>query len=114
MFKTSERASFLIIFFMLLQYYVFLVLSSDIFALFYRYFYCDSFTIEENCIPNLPCTQRPFGNFWASAMFSGPDFIANLSDRLKIMDSIFIACEDIGKLFFCHKFETFEAAFWPL
>ena len=33
-------------------------------------------------------------------MFSGPDFIANLSDRLKIIDPIFITCDDIGKLLF--------------
>ena len=83
MFKTSDRASFLICF-RLLQYYVFVVLSGDVIALFHRYFYCDSFTKEENSIPNFPCTQRPFGNYWESAMFSGPDFIANLSDWLKI------------------------------
>ena len=35
MFKTSDRASFLI-FFQLLQYYVFVVLSDDVFALFQR------------------------------------------------------------------------------
>ena len=33
-------------------------------------------------------------------MFSGRDFIANLYDRLKIIDPIFITCEDIGKLLF--------------
>ena len=43
-------------FFRLLQYYVFIVLSSDVFALFHWHFYCDSFTREENCIPNLTCT----------------------------------------------------------
>ena len=31
-------------------------------------------------------------------MFSGPDVIANLSDQLKIIDPIFITCDDIGKL----------------
>ena len=66
-------------------------------AIFHRHFYCDSFTREENCIPNLPCSQRPFGNYWASAMFRGPDFIA---DGLKIIDSFFITCDDIGKLLF--------------
>ena len=44
--------------------------------------------------------ERPFSNYWASAMFSGPDFIANLSDGLKIIDPIFITCDDIGKLLF--------------
>ena len=34
MFKTSGRASFLIILFQFLQYYVFVVLSCDVFALF--------------------------------------------------------------------------------
>ena len=70
------------------------------FALYHRHFYCNSFTREENCIPNLPCTQRPFGNYWSSAMFRGPDFIAKLSDGLKIIDPIFITCDDIGKLLF--------------
>ena len=27
--------------------------------------------------------SSPFGNYWASAMFRGPDFIAKLSDGLK-------------------------------
>ena len=34
MFKTSGRASFLIILFQFLQYYIFVVLSGDAFALF--------------------------------------------------------------------------------
>ena len=46
MFKTSGRALFLIILFPFLQYYVFVVLSGDAFALFHRHFYCDSFTRE--------------------------------------------------------------------
>ena len=37
-------------FFQFLQYYVFVVLSGDAFALFHWHFYCDSFTREENCI----------------------------------------------------------------
>ena len=111
MFKTSGRASFLIILFQFLQYYVFVVLSGDAFALFHWHFYCDSFTREEDCIQNLLCTQRMFGNYWAFAVFSGPDLIANLSDGLKIMDPGFITCDDIGKLLFCHILETFEAAF---
>ena len=43
-------------YFRLLQYYVFVVLSGDVLALFHWHFYCDSFTREENCIQNLPCT----------------------------------------------------------
>ena len=58
MFKTSGKASFLIIFFQFLQYYVFVVLSGDAFALFHWHFYCDSFTREEDCIQNLLCTQE--------------------------------------------------------
>ena len=100
MFKISGRASFLIILFQFLQYYVFVVLSGDAFAFFHWHFYCDSFTREEDCIQNLLCTQRPFGNYWAFAVFSGPDLIANLSDGLKIMDPGFITCDDIGKLLF--------------
>ena len=111
MFKTSDRASFLIIFFWLLQYYVFVVLSSDVFALFHRHFYFDSFTREENCIPNLPCTQRPFGNYWAFVVFSGPDLIANLSDVLKIIDTSFITCDDIGKLLFVTRLKHLKKLF---
>ena len=33
-------------------------------------------------------------------MFRGPDFIAKISDGLKIIDPIFITCDDIGKLLF--------------
>ena len=33
-------------------------------------------------------------------MFRGPDFIAKLSDGLKIIDPIFITCDEIGKLLF--------------
>ena len=58
MFKTSGRASFLIILFQFLQYYVFVVLSGDAFALFQWQFYCDSFTREEDCIQNLLCTKE--------------------------------------------------------
>ena len=72
----------------------------DAFALFHWHFYCNSFTREEDCIQNLLCTQRTFGNYWAFAVFSGPDLIANLSDGLKIMDPGFITCDDIGKLLF--------------
>ena len=101
MFKTSDRASFLIILFRLFQYYVFVVLSGDVFFyLFHKQFCCDCFTRAENCTPNLLCTQRSFGNYLPSAMFSGPDFLANLSDGLKIIEPIFITCDDIGKLLF--------------
>ena len=99
MFKTTDRASYLIIFFSFSSTLYFVLLSGGVVVLFHRYFYCDSFTREENCIPNLPCTQRPFVNYWASAMFSSPDFIASLSDGLKIIDPIFITCDDIGNFF---------------
>ena len=99
MFKTSGRASFLIILFQFLQYYIFVVLSCDAFALFHPHIYCDSFT-REDCIQNLLGTQRTFGNYWAFAVFSGPDLIANLFDGLKIMDPGFITCDYIGKLLF--------------
>ena len=46
----------------------------------------------------LLCSQRTFGNYWAFAVFRGPDLIANLSDGLKIIDQGFITCDDIGKL----------------
>ena len=99
MFKTSGRASFLIILLQFFfQYYVFIVLSCDAFALFHRHFYCDSFTGEEDCIQNLLCTQRTFGNYWAFAVFLGPDLITNLSDGLKIINLGFITCDYIGKL----------------
>ena len=100
MFKTSGRALFLIILFQFLQYYIFVALSGDAFALFHWHFYCNSFTREEDCIQNLLCTQRTFGNYRAFAVFSGPDLIANLSDGLKIMDPGFITCDNIGKLLF--------------
>ena len=100
MFKPSGRVLFQIILFQFLQYYVFVVLSCDAFALFHRHFYSDSFTREDDCIQNLLCTQRMFGNYWAFAVFRGPDLIANLSDRIKIMDPGFITCDDIGRLLF--------------
>ena len=100
MLKTSGRASFLIILFQFLQYYIFVVLSGDAFALFHRHFYFNSFAREEGCIQNLLCTQRTFGTYWVFAVFSGRDLIANLSDGLKIMDPGFITCDDIGKLLF--------------
>ena len=56
--------------------------------LFHRHFYCDSFTREEDCIQNLLCTKRTFGNYWAFAVFHGPDLIANLSDGLKIWTQV--------------------------
>ena len=114
MFKTSGRASFLIILFQFLQYYVFVVLSGDAFALFHWHFYCDSFTSEEDCLQNLLCTKRTFGNYWAFAVFSGPDLIGNLSDGLKIMDPGFITCDDIGKLLFVIFWKHLKQLFWPL
>ena len=88
MFKNSNWASFPIILFQFLQYYFFVVLSC----------YCDSFAREENCTQNHLGTQRPFNNYLAFVVFSGLDFITNLSDGLKIMDPSFITCNDMGKL----------------
>ena len=96
MFKTSGGASFLIILFKFLQYYVFVLLSSDAFS---PALYCDSVD-REDCIQNLLSTQRTFGNYWAFAVFRGPDLIANLSDRLKIINPGFITCDKIDKLLF--------------
>ena len=80
-------------------------------ALFHRHFYCDSITREENRIPNLPCTQRPFGNFWTFAELSSPDLIANLSDVLKIIGTSFITCDDIGKLLFVTNLKHLKQLF---
>ena len=107
MFKTSGMASFLIILFQFLQYYIFVVLSSDAFALFHWHFYCDPFTREENRMHSKAVWQLLL-------VFNGPDLHGNLSDWLKIMDPSFITCEDIDKLLFCHKLKIFEAPFWPL
>ena len=83
----------------------------DTFTLFHWHFYCDFFTREKNCLQNLLCTQRPFGNYWAFAVFSGPDFIAYLSDGLKIMDPSFITCDDIGKLLFVISWKHLKQLF---
>ena len=69
---------------------------------------------EENCITNLPCTQRLFGNYWAFAVFSGPDLFANLSDVLKIIDTNFITCDDIGKLLFVTSLKHLKQLFGHL
>ena len=95
MFKTSDRASFLIIFFRLLQYCVFVVLSGDAFcpfpqALLLRLLH------QRRKLHTKPTLHSK--TVWAFAVFSGPDFIANLSDMLKIIDTSFITCDDIGKL----------------
>ena len=57
------------------------------------------------------CTQRPFCNHCAFAVFSGPDFIAKLSDGLKIVDTSFITCDDIGKLLFVIIWKHFKQLF---
>ena len=44
-------------------------------------------------------------------MFSGRDFIANLSDRLKIIDKIFIPCDDIAKLLIVISLNYFKQLF---
>ena len=100
MFKTSDRATFLIIFFRLLQYYVFAMLNGDVFCPFSSALLLRLLHQRRILHTKLSCTQRPFGIYWASAMFRGPDFIAKLPDKLKIIDPIFITCDDIGKLLF--------------
>ena len=55
--------------------------------------------------------SRPFGNYWVSAMFRGRDFIAKLSDGLKIIDPIFITCDDIGKLLFVTSLKHLKQLF---
>ena len=47
-------------------------------------------------------------------MFSGPDFIAILSDELKIIDPIFITCDDIGKLLFVTSLKHLKQFFGHL
>ena len=101
MFKTSCRASFLIMFFFFFFFSFFSTTSLKYLQvmLFHRHFYCDSFT-REDCVQKLPCTQRTFGKYRSFAVFRGPDLIVNLSDGLKIMDPGFITCDEIGKLLF--------------
>ena len=108
MFKTSNRASFLIIFFRLLQYYVFVVLSGDVFcpfpqALLLRLLH------QRRKLYTEPTLHSK--TIWAFAVFSGPDFIANLSDVLKIIDTSFITCDDIGKLLFVISWKHFRQLF---
>ena len=109
MVKTSGKASFLITIFQFLQYYVFVGLFSDVFALFHRYLYCDSFIREKIAFKTFFVLKYHLAIIWRLLCL-----VAKLSDGLKIMDPSFITCDDIGKLSFCHKLETCEAAFWPL
>ena len=44
-------------------------------------------------------------------MYSGPDFIANISDSLKIIDQIFITSDDIGKLLFVTNLKHLKQLF---
>ena len=44
-------------------------------------------------------------------MFSGPDFIANLSDGLKTIDPNFIYCDDIAKLLFVTSLKHLKQLF---
>ena len=44
-------------------------------------------------------------------MFREPDFIAKLSDELKIIDPIFITCDDIGKLLLVTSFKHLNHIF---
>ena len=96
MFKTSGRASFLLILFQFLQYYVFVVLSSDAFALFHWHFYCDSFT-REDCIQNLLCTLAIIG---CLLCLVAQILLLTFLTGSKFMDPGFITCDDIGKLLF--------------
>jgi hypothetical protein len=68
------------------------------------------------CFQNffLLCTQRPFGNYKAFDVFSGPDFVANFSDGLKIIDQSFITCDDIAKLFFVMFWQHLKQLFGHL
>ena len=61
-------------------------------------FFIGTFIATPSPDTKLSCTQRPFGKYWASAMLKGTDFIAKLSDGLKIIDQIFITCDDIAFL----------------
>ena len=112
MFKTSDRASFLVIVFGFSS-----TMSLKCFRVMFIFCYFPSALLlrllhqRRNCIPNLPCTRRPFGNYWASAMLRGPDFIAKLSDGLKIIDLIFITCDDIGKLLFATSLKHLKQLF---
>ena len=108
MLKTSGRASFLLILFQFLQYYIFLVLFGDAFspALLLQLLHQ-----RRRLLKNLLCTQRTFGNYQAFAVFRGPDLIANLSDGLKIMDPGFITCDEISKLLFVIFWKHLEQLF---
>ena len=44
-------------------------------------------------------------------MFSVQDFIANLSDQLKLIDPIFITWDDIDKLLFVISLKQFKQLF---
>ena len=75
---------------------VFVVLSSHVFssALVLRLFHQGK---RLHTKPSL--TQRMFGNYWAFAVFRGPDLIANLSDGPKIIDHGFITCDKLANCF---------------
>ena len=108
MFKTSDRASFLIIFFFASPV---LCLCSTFSDVFYTGAFIATPSPEKKLHTKLPCIQRPFGNYWAFAVFSGPEFIANLSDGLKIINPIFITCDDIGKLLFVTSLKHLKQLF---
>ena len=114
MFKTGGRASFLIILFQFLQYYVFVVLSGDAFAPFSLALLLRLLHQRRRLHTKPSLYSKNVWQLLGFAVFSGPDLIANLSYGLKIMDPGFITCDDIWQTAFCHILETFEAAFWPL
>ena len=106
MFKTSDRALFLI--FSASLYYVFVVLSGDVFcplpqALLLRLLH------QRRKLHTKPTLHSK--TVWAFAVFSGPDFIASLSDMLKIIDTSFITCDDIGKLLFVTSLKHLKQLF---
>ena len=111
MYKTSDRASFLIILFRLLQYYVFVVLSRDVFypfppALLLRLLHQRR---KFHTKPSLH--SKTVWQLLGVCYVSCPDFIANLSDQLKILDPIFITCDDIGKLLFVTSLKHLKQLF---
>ena len=111
MFKTSDRASFLIIFFLLLQYNVFVVLSSNVFCPFPQALSLRLLHQRRKSHTKPTLHSKPLGNYWVFAVFSGPDLITTLSDVLKKIDTSFITCDDIGKLHFVTSLKHLKQLF---
>ena len=100
MFKTSGRASFLIILFQFLQYYVFVVLSVMLLPFFTGTFIATPSPEKKTAYKTFFVLKECLAIIGHLLFFSGPDLIANLSDGLKIIDPGFITCDDTGKLLF--------------